>query len=359
MKTLKSEYSKIFVFTALILTGFSGAQAQTVDCAGTIRAWQIDVSLREFMATHTCTCPSPNRPPVCVSNSEPAADPNVPGNPNLPPPVNVIDPAVEQAKREALFQAENEKLKKLLKRGISNDPVAVSPNQPTLPLKPGNTQNTGANPPGIQNAAAIAALREATVKRLKELNCSAFWGLKAAKLVLAAGDEVTANLDDDFAQARLFGEFSEGAEQGKSISGCPEVKISLPDVPPSLASNPQILLYDRIVKDVQYLLPDIIATKQDLSSVTSRRKYLEETIAAYREEKAELVRKPDTPQNRAEKKKLDAEQDELVELARQAQTEAEALRKTANEQKEKISAYQNIFDTVAKEPARAGEFLNK
>jgi coenzyme F420-reducing hydrogenase delta subunit len=48
-----------------------------VDCNATIRAWQIDISLRDYMATHNCSCPSAHAQPVCTKN--PVASPPVSG----------------------------------------------------------------------------------------------------------------------------------------------------------------------------------------------------------------------------------------------------------------------------------------
>ncbi len=54
------------------LTSFSPLYAQNIpqpnmgiDCYGTIEAWKSDPSLRSFMSTHNCECPSPNARPVC------------------------------------------------------------------------------------------------------------------------------------------------------------------------------------------------------------------------------------------------------------------------------------------------------
>ncbi len=53
-----------------------------VDCYATLRAWETDPSLRSFMSTHKCECPSPNAKPVCrpiSSGSSPSIQtPSVP-----------------------------------------------------------------------------------------------------------------------------------------------------------------------------------------------------------------------------------------------------------------------------------------
>lgn len=362
MKTFKSLFLKIFVFTFLFLSGLNGAKAQTVDCAGTIRAWQIDVSLREYMATHTCRCPYPDRQPVCQSNSEPADNnpqTGVSNNPNVPKPP-IVDPAVEQAKRNEIFKREKEELLKLLKRGTATNignQTNVNTNQTALPVKPGNAQNT--NPPiaNVPNNAAAAALRELTAKKIKELNCSAFWGLKAAKLALAANFEISSELETELESARLLGELSASAAGGKSVAGCPEVEIKIPDIPPPLDSNPQIQFYTRTAEELQFLLSDISITKRDLSFAYVQIESAKEDMGVNRDQKNVLDKKPNTPKNRAEKNKLDTEYDDLVKLARDYEAESLELQKTANEQKQKVAAIETTFETVSKQPERAKEFL--
>jgi len=59
----------IFVGSAFPSLVFS--QSMTPDCYGTLEAWKADSSLRNYMATHNCYCPSPNSRPVCTPKSSP------------------------------------------------------------------------------------------------------------------------------------------------------------------------------------------------------------------------------------------------------------------------------------------------
>jgi len=52
-------------------SGFS--QNVVTDCYGTLEAWKADKSLRNYMATHKCYCPSPNSRPVCTPISSPSS----------------------------------------------------------------------------------------------------------------------------------------------------------------------------------------------------------------------------------------------------------------------------------------------
>ena len=49
------------------------AFSQVIDCEATLEAWKADKSLRNYMATHKCYCPSPNSLPVCTSISSPSS----------------------------------------------------------------------------------------------------------------------------------------------------------------------------------------------------------------------------------------------------------------------------------------------
>ena len=131
--------------------------AQTVDCEGTIRAWSYDVSMRSYMATHTCSCPNSNRQPVCVSNEQPSQ----PADDQPTRPTNVDNSAavaaaraeaarIEAARIEAeRARAEAERLRRekefletkrlliaSLRSGKGGTTVAANP----LGLKPGTTQ---------------------------------------------------------------------------------------------------------------------------------------------------------------------------------------------------------------------------
>lgn len=55
----------IFISTFILSFPLKTVSA-TTDCYATLSAWRSDASLRNFMATHNCSCPSPNSSPVCT-----------------------------------------------------------------------------------------------------------------------------------------------------------------------------------------------------------------------------------------------------------------------------------------------------
>ena len=161
MKTVRPVLGNLLIVVIFAAVCAGGAAAQTIDCEGTIRAWSYDVSMRSYMASHTCSCPSSTSRPVCVSNDEPSQ----PTRPTQPTNVD-NSAAIEAARAEAArieaarveaarARAEAERLRRekefleakrlliaSLKSGKGGS-TATAANP--LGLKPGNTQPPGAS----------------------------------------------------------------------------------------------------------------------------------------------------------------------------------------------------------------------
>ncbi len=129
----------------LLSMGLVALNAQQVSCSGTIRSWTIDVSMRVYLSTHTCSCPSENRAPVCRKNDE-QTDPRRVGTGNDNPtgviignPPIVDNSAAEAAERQRAQRKRKEEefaqnkleLLKILKKGevdgTINPPIVVCP----------------------------------------------------------------------------------------------------------------------------------------------------------------------------------------------------------------------------------------
>lgn len=143
-------------FTGLLMTAFmlvaaGSAAAQTIDCEGTIRAWKLatgDRELQNYLATHTCTCPSPNNQPRCVPRTQPS-------NPNAPQPTGpagggstVNSDAIaaarvetERRQRQLEFEAKKRELLATLKNGRTGTTTSAI-NTSNLGLKPGTATQT-------------------------------------------------------------------------------------------------------------------------------------------------------------------------------------------------------------------------
>jgi hypothetical protein len=335
---MKRYFYLLMLFSILAIS----LNAQEVDCEGTLRAWQADSSLREFMRTHSCSCPNPKQKPVCSEiNTEPEPTP-VP----TPTPKPTPNPAEEQAKREAAWNARKTELLKLLKK-VNDIELPLAPVFTPTPMKP--------------DPAAFAELRSRTAQSIKQLNCSAYYGLMAAEAAVYANIEIRKYLDDDLDFARNTAEISSAAKKGEWKEGmtCPEIKIEVPEIPPPIEQNPQIRLFDSISNDLQAMIPEIISTKTQAKAVKDWQTEIKSDITRNRRDKAALDRKPNTTKNRTEKQKKDDEFDALIREAMAAESEAKNLQGKIDGYTEKVSKFQNVYDTVTKEPSRAKDFLPK
>lgn len=268
----------------------------------------------------------------------------------------------EKAKKEKqeAFEIRHKELMMCLKGGTATGVPVLKTGTTALPLKgSGNSQSIGLKQ-------YDAAAKEKTIKAIKELNCSAHWGLKAASAALDAKDEVTENLDDRYTLARKDGEYSAMAKDGKSVSGCPEVKISVPDVPPPVEANPQIQLYNYIIQQTEILVPDIIETQKEIEKTKQRLKDIEKEKYKNRQETEQLVSNLITTKNEEEKDKLTAKYeennikyDELEKQAREALKTANQLNTKADKQGEKVADLKKIYDDVQANPERAKELAGK
>jgi tetratricopeptide (TPR) repeat protein len=63
------------VFSSPVFSQNIPNPSMAIDCYGTLEAWKADSSLRNYMATHNCYCPSPNSSPVCTPVSSPTQPP--------------------------------------------------------------------------------------------------------------------------------------------------------------------------------------------------------------------------------------------------------------------------------------------
>lgn len=137
-------HKKIFSSSTIFVTGLCGVLsvcAQPVDCEGTIRSWKVNTVDRElvrFMATHTCTCPSPTGRPRCVPiDQSNAPAPRPPANPDSgggyvdnSAAIKASRAEAERRRQQAEFEIAKRELLKTLKTGRPAEGGSVS-------LKPG------------------------------------------------------------------------------------------------------------------------------------------------------------------------------------------------------------------------------
>lgn len=286
----------------------------------------------------------------------------------------------EKEKAEA-FEREKEKLLKAFKGGTSTGITVPDIGTTGLPLKgSGSSQTTGSKPQDLTLKGGTTpqtgttglplkgagdtkptisksydpAIKEKTVKAIKQLNCSAYWALNA----------VSAAEKDDYEMARRYGEFSAQAKGGNTASGCPEVKVYVPDVPPPLEANPQIRLYNHILQQAGVLAVDIIETRQKIEKANSRLENTKKDINVKQEKIKEIDRLLNHPRGKKEvlsvqKEKTEKELDELTKMAMALEKDAAQLKKTADEHPGKLSDLQGMYQFVTENPQRAEELTKK
>lgn len=66
-------------------------QSYQVDCNRTLDAWRIDPRMRDYLKTHSCTCPNPNQSPKCVSISSGGS------SGRIAPPLGKLSPSKQLA----------------------------------------------------------------------------------------------------------------------------------------------------------------------------------------------------------------------------------------------------------------------
>lgn len=273
------------------------------------------------------------------------------------------DKAQADIERQKDFETGLNVLRNSLKRGASTGtPVlktgTTTSSSTSLPLKvSGNSQS-----PGLK--ADNSTAKEKTIKALKELNCAAFWGLEYAVAVLKSRSTVTNNYEDKYTAARKYAENSAMAKDGKTVSGCPESKISVPDVPPPLETNPQIKVYNYIIEQTNTIVPAIIETQKKLEDSKRQLKKIEIEKKNNRKEIEQIVSTLITTKPGAEKTRLASEYkesnekyDELSELAKQLDQESTQQNSDADKYVNKVNELQNIYTTMQANPERAKEFI--
>jgi hypothetical protein len=253
-----------------------------------------------------------------------------------------------EKERNEAFEREKEKLLKGFKGRSSTGITGPETGTTSLPLKgSGNSQTTGLNPHD-------PAIKERTMKAIKQLNCSAYWALNASG----------AALKGDFDTARRHGEFSAQAKGGNTASGCPEIKVYVPDVPPPVETNPQIQLYNHIIRQAGVLAVDIIETRQKIESANNRLENTKKDINVRQEKIKEIDRLLNHPRGKKEvlsvqKKEEEKELDELEKLALELQKDAAQLNKNADGQRGKLADLQGVYESVKQNPQRAKELIKK
>ena len=267
------------------------------------------------------------------------------------------DKAQAELERQQNFNRGQIELKSGLKGGTTNAAPALKTGTTSLPLKSSSSSQSF----GLKTS--DEAVKGKTIKALKELNCAAFWGLNYAEAVLKSRFIVTNNLEDKYTAARKYAENAAMAKDGKTVAGCPEMKISVPDVPPPMEANPQIQVYNYIIQKTNILVPEIIETQEKIEKTKQHLKNIEIEKDNNRKKTEQIVSTLITTKNEEEKSKLiknyednNKAYDELIRMAEEAEKESIQQNIEADKQGKVYDNLDGIYNTLLTNPERASEF---
>lgn len=203
-----------------------------------------------------------------------------------------------------------------------------------------NSQLKGGTAPAMKGASdadsssseRAEAVRK-TEKVLKELSCSAYWGVKAVK-EMGTIVGMTKDLNDSLSVSSRYAHNSAMARGVESGGECPEIVINIPEAPLPIDYNPQVQAYAYIVKKTEILLPQIVQTRQKIAETN---RWIE-TL------KKEKKPKNDTQSDEAKKRADEALKREALELEKQAK---------------EASDLQVMYNDVSSNPQHAEEWMRK
>jgi len=172
-----------------------------------------------------------------------------------------------------------------------------------------------------------------TGNALRQLQCSAYWGLKAAEMTAPGGDTEL---------ARLYGEYSAQAKKGILTSECPEMNVNVPDVPaPQPAGGLQQEFYVFLLEETNQIIPVI-------SNLKERKKVSQNIITSKQSEIETLRKKQDTSDDKG-KQGIDTLLQEANKLLAEAMEENKKATEELNMAENKLKALQEMNKLYAVE----------
>lgn len=172
-----------------------------------------------------------------------------------------------------------------------------------------------------------------TGNALRQLQCSAYWGLKAAEMTAPGGDPEL---------ARLYGEYSAQAKKGIFTSECPEMNVNVPDVPaPQPAGGLQQEFYMFLLEETNQIIPVI-------NNLKERKKESQNIIISKQSEIETLRKKQDTSDDKG-KQKIDTLVQEAIKLLAEAMEEDKKATEELNMAENKLKALQEMNKLYAVE----------
>ena len=168
--------------------------------------------------------------------------------------------------------------------------------------------------------------KKETIKAIQELNCSAYWGVKAAGMALDGKDEF----------ARVYSEYSARAKTDESLLGnCPEIRVEIPPVGAPQPATFQKDFYQFIVGKADDLLPVIHDLKE-------RKKKYADIITSKKEEIKDLEKNRDTLSKEKDNNNIDGLLNDAYKVLNEAMEEDEKAEAGLKEAEKKLDALKEM-----------------
>ncbi|MEW6673924.1 MAG: hypothetical protein AB1427_19700 [Thermodesulfobacteriota bacterium] len=177
--------------------------------------------------------------------------------------------------------------------------------------------------------------RDKGQKALARLNCSAHWGIKAARSALSGPSDLTAlEGPDEF--ARVFGEYSAQSAGTGAETACPEVKVHIPEGSQPETDDIQSGMYEFIIAEIDIVIPEI-------RILQDRKKLSENAVAVKQNEIKELEGKRDSSATQDEKATIDTLMQDALNALKEAQAENADATAALEKQDQKLTALQKLY----------------
>jgi len=164
--------------------------------------------------------------------------------------------------------------------------------------------------------------KKETIKAIQELNCSAYWVVKAAGMALDGKDEF----------ARVYSEYSARAKADESLLGeCPGIRVEIPPVGAPQPATFQKDFYQFIVGKADDLLPVIHDLKEQKKKFTG-------IIAAKKKEIKDLEKSRDSLREEKDNNDIDGLLNDAYKVLNEAMEEDEKAEKGLKEAEKKLTA---------------------
>lgn len=327
-----------------------------VNCEGTRAAWKEDPSLKDFLNRYDCYCVSQDQHPVCTPKggggtqySSPKSGYKHSGKSGY---------GGKQGFQMQMFQG----LLGVFMKGImqgSSAPSEPETRNVKITLSPEEQARIKAHMEKMQNEykkmkegelqKELASLKKGMKgregpsaqgfgegypgKAFSQLNCSAYWGIKAARSALSVAlNHSTLDGPDEF--ARAFGEYAaQGAGTGQG--GCPEVKTDIPDIsqgPDTLRTD----MFEFIIAEIDVIIPEVKVLQE-------RSNFAKSTIAAKQDEIKELEARLASTAGKEDTEKLDALMQDAMNVLQEAQAEDAKVTEEFERNNQKLKALQKMY----------------